>query len=210
MNTRIHILEGGILDFDPVFLPKEEADTLFDYLNNNVKWEQKHYKHYKTGELIPQPRMTAWYADDVSMSYAYSGVVQTVLPWLPNLVSLKDKLEVATGAKYNSVLLNLYRSNNDSVGLHADDEAVHGTNATIASVSLGDTRTFLIKRYRTNPTFIADENTTLGEIHSFNLSHGSLIVMSGTTQHYWKHEVPKSKLKAGPRINLTYRWFKCA
>lgn len=209
MNTRLHILEGGILDFDPDFLTKEEADTFLSALTTKVEWEAKHYTHRITGEKIPQPRLTAWYADSNGMEYKYSGVVQVVQPWLPELLAIKDKIEAITGAKYNSVLLNQYRNGNDSVGLHADDEKAFGINANIASVSLGDTRAFFLRRNKSgsNPDFQVDEKTNQEKAHLFELSHGSLLVMSGTTQHYWKHEVPKTKLPVGPRVNLTYRWF---
>jgi len=37
-----------------------------------------------------------------------------------------------------------------------------------------------------------------------DLGGGSLLIMAGTTQHHYRHGVPKQR-GAGPRINLTFR-----
>ena len=185
--------KGGILDYDTAFLSKEEADKLLDFLKEKVSWEQKFYTDRKTGEQYAQPRLTAWYADKENMEYSYSGVTQVVQTWLPELLELKKKIEAVSGAEYNSVLLNFYRNGSDSVGLHADDEKELGENPNIASISLGATRTFQL---------IRNDQTI-----EYDLSHGSLLIMSGTTQRYWKHTIPKAYgLKEG-RINLTFRKF---
>lgn len=200
MMERKLIAEGGILEFDPDFLAIGSSQELFRILRDNVSWEHKHYTDRKTGTQYPQPRLTAWFADDTSMAYSYSGVTQIVQPWIPELLEVKTNIENITGAKYNSVLLNYYRDGNDSVGLHADNEKELGKNPNIASVSLGSTREFILEQYRT-----LDKSQATG-YEEYQLTPGSLLVMSGTTQHFWKHSIPKSK-EAGPRINLTYRYF---
>lgn len=189
---RKNLDKGGILDFDTAFLSKEEADKLLNFLKENVSWEQKFYNY--GGKQVAQPRLTAWYADDPGMKYSYSGVTQLVQPWLPELLELKKKIEAVAGWQYNSVLLNFYRDGSDSVGLHADNEKELGKNPNIASVSLGATRTFTLVRNGA-PEITLD----------YQLSHGSLLIMSGTTQTHWKHMIPKApELKEG-RINLTFR-----
>lgn len=222
MMERKLIAEGGIIDYDPSFLLQEEADKLVQYLTANVKWEQKYYTNYKTGDKFPQPRLTAWYADEATMAYSYSGVTQIVQAWLPELLELKKKIEDVTGVNYNSVLLNFYRNGNDSVGSHADDEKELGVDANIASISLGAMRRFLLGCYKQNTNWNREENEDLdnfipGSDLNYELTNGSLLVMSGTTQHYWKHSIPKMVLTAGqiqagvapigPRINLTFRKF---
>jgi alkylated DNA repair dioxygenase AlkB len=202
MMERKLIAAGGILDYDPEFLSKEESDKLYQSLTANVQWEQKKYKDRKTGVEYPQPRLTAWYADHESLAYSYSGVTQLVQAWLPELLELKEKIEKITGATYNSVLLNYYRDGKDSVGLHADDEKELGTNANIASVSLGTTRKFQLTQTKKSP----DKTEPFPGYEEYNLTSGSLLVMSGTTQHYWKHAIPKDFDVEGGRINLTYRF----
>lgn len=194
------IAEGGVLEFDSKFLSEEDSNQLFSFLKDNVTWEQLFYTG-KNSKKIYQPRLTAWYADDENMSYSYSGVTQTVKKWLPELLDLKNKIESVSGVSYNSVLLNYYRDGNDSVGLHADDEKELGINANIASISLGSTRTFILSQYRSK------NGNLSSNVKEFDLTNGSFLIMNGSTQHYWKHSIPKSIIEVGPRINLTYRKF---
>jgi alkylated DNA repair dioxygenase AlkB len=197
MMNRSLLHLGGILDFDTEFLSKEESDKLFSFLKENVSWEQKFYTDYRTKQKFPQPRLTAWYADDAEMAYSYSGVTQVVQSWLPELLELKKKIEKVSGAEYNSVLLNFYRDGSDSVGYHADDEKELGKNANIASISLGATRQFLLK----------PNVPVIGDPIEYELSHGSLLIMSGSVQEHWKHSIPKAAGVKDGRINLTFRKF---
>lgn len=174
---------------------------MFLFLQKNVAWEQKYYTDRRTKQQYPQPRLTAWFADNTDMAYSYSGVTQVVQPWSPVLLDLKNKIEKITEAKYNSVLLNYYRDGNDSVGFHADNEKELGKNPNIASVSLGATRNFVLIQDRS-----LDDRAVEGNMEEYPLTAGSLLVMSGTTQHFWKHSIPKAP-GAEPRINLTYRYF---
>ncbi|MAX71565.1 MAG: alpha-ketoglutarate-dependent dioxygenase AlkB, partial [Flavobacteriaceae bacterium] len=41
--------------------------------------------------------------------------------------------------------------------------------------------------------------------HKLLLQHGSLLVMKGEMQHYWLHQIAKTKRQIQPRINLTFR-----
>jgi alkylated DNA repair dioxygenase AlkB len=189
MMERQLIDEDSIIDYDSLFLTKEEADSFLTFLKENVSWEQIFYTKYRN----PQPRLTAWYADKVDMAYSYSGITQTVQVWLPELLILKKKIEDTTKVEYNSVLLNFYRDGTDSIGAHADNEKELGINPNIASISLGATREFILQ----------NKNNSL----SYQLTHGSLLVMSGAVQQNWKHSIPKvPSLKEG-RINLTFRKF---
>ncbi|HLN93999.1 MAG TPA: alpha-ketoglutarate-dependent dioxygenase AlkB, partial [Flavobacterium sp.] len=67
----------------------------------------------------------------------------------------------------------------------------------IASVSLGAERMFHM-RHNQEPT----------QTLKLRLEHGSLLLMGGTTQHFWKHQIPKTARPTGPRINLTFRILK--
>lgn len=174
------------------FLSLVEANTLFDDLLRNAAWHQPEILIY--GRKIKSPRLSAWYGDPGAV-YRYSGTVNQPLPWLDSLQPLKQSLEVYTSSKFNSVLLNLYRDGNDAMGWHADDEPELGPFPTIASVSLGGTRRFLMK-HRKDP-----ELSTI----KFDLCHGSLLTMSGATQRNWKHSISRTRVSVEPRINLTFR-----
>jgi hypothetical protein len=95
---------------------------------------------------------------------------------------------------FNSVLLNLDRHGTDSMSWHSDDEPELGRNPVIASVSFGATRPFHL-RYKFNSLYRSQ----------VELTHGSLLLMSGPLQHGWQHQIPKTKKPIGPRINLTFR-----
>lgn len=144
------------------------------------------------GKLLPMPRLTAWYGDK---GYTYSGLHNKPQPWLPVLLELKERVEQASGNKYNSVLLNLYRTGQDSMGWHSDDEAELGNEPAIASLSFGGERKFSF-RHRTRKDL---------KSQSIDLAHGSLLLMQGATQHHWLHQVPKTARAMTPRINLTFR-----
>lgn len=142
------------------------------------------------GRQIRVPRMEIWIAN---YPYTYSGRTYEPRPWTPTLVQIKKKIEYATSNQFNSVLLNRYESGTDSVGWHADDEPEMSPEHPIASLSLGTTRSFQIRR--------GD-----GPIQTIELGHGSLLIMHAGMQQEWKHRVPKTKRIRGTRINLTFRW----
>ena len=128
----------------------------------------------------------------------YSGIPHEPLPWTAELKALCEEVSVATGARFNSVLLNLYRDGEDSVSWHRDDEPELGRDPVIASVSLGATRRFKLRDLATKET------------HDLELTDGTLLQMSGPSQREWEHCVPKTKRPVGERINLTYRWVDLA
>ena len=178
----------------PTLLSYHEADQLFDTLKKNIIWEKQKIKLY--GEVHDVPRLTAWYGDP-NKSYIYSGIQLNTKPWNAALLKIREKIEKISKIKFNSVLLNLYRSGSDSVSWHSDDEPELGKNPVIGSLSLGETRQFQMK-------------------HKFNrdlkqkilLQHGSFLLMRGKTQHHWLHQIPKRKNLKGERINLTFRLIK--
>lgn len=183
MDT-IELADGGILLYHDAFLPPALADRCFVELRDTSAWEQKNAAF---GRL--QPRLTASYGDE-GVTYFYSGTENKALPWTPTLLEIKRRIEAVLG-RYNYCLLNRYRSGADSVGLHADNEP--GMGNVIGSLSLGATRTFRIRHNRTKETRI------------FQVDNGTLIIMAGTMQRFWKHEIPKTTQNVGERINLTFR-----
>ena len=146
------------------------------------------------GRRVPQPRLTAWYGDP-GASYAYSGLQLDPLPWTALLLDIKSRVETAVASSFNSVLLNYYRDHQDSIGFHSDDEPELGERPVIASLSLGEERTFILKHKRSKATT---------PVH-LRLASGSLLLMLGDTQHCWRHGILKKNRPCGPRVNLTFR-----
>ncbi|WP_019507690.1 alpha-ketoglutarate-dependent dioxygenase AlkB [Pleurocapsa sp. PCC 7319] len=174
------------------FFEELESDRFFSALLNTINWRQNKIKIF--GREVDVPRLEAWYGDE-GKSYMYSGIKMNPDAWTPALVAIKEKVETVAKLKFNSVLINLYRNGRDSVSWHSDDEPELGTNPTIASVSFGATRRFQL-RHKSN------KNLEKPEVA---LNHGSLLLMKGVTQHFWKHQVPKTSRVLSERINLTFR-----
>ena len=175
----------------PNFFSTEEATIFFDTLQMEIPWQQDDIKVY--GKVYPQPRLTALFGNE-GKSYSYSNITMHPHKWSPLLMSIKEKVEKTTEAIYSTVLLNYYRDGKDSNGWHADNEKELGTNPIIASLSFGAERMFQLKH-----------NAIPNQKINIPLAHGSLLVMKGTTQHFWKHQIPKTTKPIGSRINLTFR-----
>jgi alkylated DNA repair dioxygenase AlkB len=138
--------------------------------------------------------LISWFGD-LGAHYRYSGVELQPLPWTGDLLNLKTRSERAAQASFNSVLLNYYRDENDSMGFHSDDERELGAKPIIASISLGDSRTLIFK-HKTRP----DQPRI-----RISLESGSLLLMQGATQKHWKHGIDKEPRPCGARLNLTFR-----
>lgn len=165
-----------------------EADALLNHFLRATAWRQDTLVLY--GKEHPLPRLTQWYGDG---AYKYSGIRMVPEPWTQALLLVKSEAESASDARFNSVLLNYYRDGSDTVGWHADDEPELGLKPVIASVSLGATRDFMLRHNTKNL------KTTIP------LEHGSLLLMTGSTQANWQHSLPR-RVNVGPRVNLTFRW----
>jgi alkylated DNA repair dioxygenase AlkB len=184
-------LPDGDVVFFPAFFPAGEADRLLAELLATTAWRQESITLY--GKPVAIPRLTAWYGD-AGTGYTYSGIVNDPLPWTPALLEVKRAVEGPAGVAFNGVLLNRYRTGRDSVAWHSDDEPEFGENPVIASVSFGSTRTFQF-RHKKRKALRA----------SVELTHGSLLVMRGATQHNWVHQIPKTAQDVAERVNLTFR-----
>lgn len=175
----------------PQFFDKNEADAIFEQLTIDIPWQQDEIRVF--GKTHPQPRLTALYGNE-GKSYSYSNIKMQPKAWNPLLQNIKSKVENVSSTNFSTVLLNLYRDGKDSNGWHSDNEKELGINPIIASVSFGTERIFQLKH-----------NTISSLKQNIVLEHGSLLLMKGTTQHCWKHQIPKTAKKIGVRINLTFR-----
>jgi len=178
----------------PQFFDTIEADTIFTELITEIPWQQDDIRVY--GKIYPQPRLTALFGND-GKPYSYSNIKMQPHPWNSLLQKIKTLIESKTDTQYTSVLLNYYRDGKDSNGWHADNEKELGLNPIIASLSFGAERNFQLKH-----------NSDKNQKKNIVLEHGSLLLMKGTTQHFWKHQIPKTSKPIGPRINLTFREIK--
>jgi len=178
----------------PHFFEEAQANAIFNELLATIPWQQDDIKVF--GKTHPQPRLTALFGNQ-GKTLTYSNLTMQPHPWTPLLQKIKTEVENLCKTEFTTVLLNLYRDGKDSNGWHADDEKELGINPIIASVSLGAARYFHLKH-----------KTKKDCSQKLLLENGSLLLMKGTTQHFWKHQIPKTAKPIGPRINLTFRTLK--
>jgi alkylated DNA repair dioxygenase AlkB len=186
--TPIPIDDGELAFLPQLPLPLSNEAVLAQLLHE-TDWRAETVVVY--GKRHLQPRLTAWHGE---RAYAYSGLTLEPKPFTPLLQTIREVVEQETGRRYNSVLLNYYRNERDSMGMHSDDEPELGLAPAIASVSFGATRTFVLRHKRTGQSFKLD------------LTDGSLLLMAGALQHNWLHGINKQTRAIGPRLNLTFRF----
>jgi alkylated DNA repair dioxygenase AlkB len=174
------------------FYRPPQSTGLMNRLLQETEWRQETITLFDQQRL--QPRLSAWHGDPGSR-YTYSGTTFHPHPWTATLLQIKEDVERLTGHRFNSVLLNLYRNEQDSVGWHSDHEREFGKDPVIASVSLGETRLFRL-RHKTRKDLKRVD---------LELTDGSLLLMAGRTQQCWQHAIEKERRNCGPRINLTFR-----
>ncbi|MGC6483009.1 MAG: alpha-ketoglutarate-dependent dioxygenase AlkB family protein [Synechococcus sp.] len=162
-------------------------------LEQRVLWEQPQVLVY--GKRYRTPRLAAFLAER-GVSYRYSSVVHQGQGWPDWFEPLLAKVNDHCQARFNGCLLHRYRDGQDRMGWHADDEPEIDPSQPIASLSLGATRSFLL-RQRQGP-----------ERHSVDLVDGDLLVMEPPCQQEWLHALPVRQRVRTSRMNLTFRVFQ--
>ena len=184
-------IPDAVVEYYEGFYAFAKAEHFKNTLLKETPWQQNQIKIF--GKTHDEPRLTQLYGDP-HISYGYSGINFKTLPWTPTLTKIKKDVEEKAGTKFNVCLINQYRDGKDSNGWHADNERELGENPTIASLSLGHERFFHLKH-----------NLNKEWRFKFPLHHGSLLIMAGSTQHTYKHQIAKTARQVGLRINLTFR-----
>lgn len=173
------------------FFTKQESDYYYNKLLTQTRWREYEMPMYD--KVVKAPRMISWYEDKDNI-----GVDPSTPELTDDLNTIRERVEAQVKLKFNAVLLNLYRNGKDGVAWHSDKTNKSGNDPVIASVTFGDTRMFRL-RHKTNK-----------DIHQVEipLHHGSLLLIAGTTNTHWEHQVPKTARPVLPRINLTFRQVK--
>lgn len=187
-------LPNAEIEYYPNFFDADKSKILFEKLLNEIPWQQDNITVF--GKTHPQPRLTSLFGNE-GKPYSYSNIVMQPHHWNPLLMFIKNEIEEVCSENFTTVLLNLYRDGKDSNGWHADNEKELGRNPVIASVSFGAERSFHLQH-----------NTITEAKLKITLENGSLLLMKGETQHFWKHQIPKTAKSIAPRINLTFRIIK--
>ncbi len=186
--------KDGVVNYYEEALSLKLANHYFNILLNIIKWKNDEAVIF--GKRIITKRKVAWYADK-PFKYTYSNNTKHALPWVEELLELKEVVEKRTGEVFNSCLLNLYHDGSEGMAWHSDAEKELNKNGAIGSLSLGAERKFSFKHKKTKET------------QALTLHHGSLLVMRGATQTHWLHRLPPTKTVSKPRVNLTFRTMDC-
>ena len=187
---RIPLPSGAWLDYEGEWLSSDEADQALTDLRAELQWEQREI--VVLGRRILQPRLIAWAGD---LPYRYSGQTLEPRPFTETARRMLARVSARTGVAFNHVLVNRYRSGEDSMGLHSDAEPELGPDPRVAIASLGTARRLVIKPRRKDDR----------ERHALSLGHGALLVMGGTCQRHYVHGIPRQPGLRGERISLTFR-----
>ena len=180
----------GEVNYYGRIMPPAGANHYLQILLDTIAWKNDEAVIF--GKHIITKRKAAWYGD-ATYAYTYSNTTKQSLIWTKELLELKALVEKLTGTTFNSCLLNLYHNGDEGMSWHSDDESSLGLNTTIASLSFGAERKFMLKHKVTKHPV------------SVMLASGSLLVMKGSTQTNWLHALPKTKKVSTPRVNLTFR-----
>jgi len=171
------------------FLTPAEAQALLASVHS-LPWTRGKFM----GRAVP--REEVWMGP---YAYKFSGRALVPAPWTPEIEVLRVRIGEQYGGDYNSVLLNRYANEQDSVSWHSDDEPEMDSDHPIASLSLGAAREFLVRSI-----------TSKKALQSYLLTSGSLLVMPPGFQQRYQHCVPKSRTPCATRVNLTFRRMKLA
>jgi alkylated DNA repair dioxygenase AlkB len=171
---RTELAFGAWYDYQPGWLAG--ADTLFAHLRDTMRWRGERRVMYE--REVETPRLFARPPDDGAGH--------------PLLDRMRALLSARYGEDFVRMTMAWYRDGRDSVAMHGDTTARDMVAATVATVSLGAPRRFLLKP------------ASGGASIALELGAGDLFVMGGTCQRTWRHGIPKVA-EAGPRIAVMFR-----
>lgn len=183
----------GELYYHGPIMPTSTADAWLKILRQKIDWKNDEVMMF--GKKIITNRKVALYANQ-AFAYTYSKQTKQALIWTPELIQLKQIVEEKSHQKFNTCLLNLYHHGKESMGWHSDNEKELEDSACIASMSFGAERKFMLRHTKSKTTI------------TLNLMHGSLLLMQGSIQQHWQHQLPPMAKVQVPRINLTFRTLK--
>ncbi len=145
-----------------------------------------------------RPRKEYACGDDGIAEHRYAGSVVPVHAWPAEIRNVRDALHTQFKIYANAALINEYRDEHDSIGVHSDREAL-GPDNIVFTISLGATRRFILRH-----------KTEVGRKIVVQLHAGDLVIMRGKTQELWTHEVPKEGHSCSKRYSITMRFLNSA
>ena len=182
-------------------LPDEIHETLMesfktmdwyggDYEGRKVSRKQRWYHIDGTYFCDKWPNFDRWVANP------YFSALQQAQDFVQEYVKTNFDIDVPL----NSVLINSYENGKIIIPKHRDNEEIFGDNPTVIIVSLGSTRTLRFSRVKPHMSSLK----TIGHTIDIDLKPKSILIMQGTTQKYYCHELLVSESLI-PRFSMTFR-----
>lgn len=182
---------GAKVTYERGFIDSATADRMLVDLVRSLPLEAE--SPIMFGRPVTVRRRTCGIGEK-GLRYRYSGIERVAHPWPSGFAPLLDRLEAATGSRFNFALCNLYPDGDVGLGWHSDDEHDLARDAPIASLSFGAERDFMVRLGRVGRACL-----------TVALESGSLLVMGGALQRFYQHRVPPRRRCEAPRLNLTFR-----
>lgn len=156
---------------------------------------------HRGGEVPRRVAIQGAIEDGAEPLYRHPADEQPAMVYFTPLVNaIRRALERRIGHRLNHCLLQLYRDGRDWIGEHADKTLDLVRPSKIINVSLGRTRTMLLR-----PKQSAEADTRV--VQRIPLPHGSFLEMDLETNRAMFHAIRPELLDRGdaPRISLTFR-----
>ena len=144
------------------------------------------------GKICHQRRCIGFFSDN-SIGYQYSNQLSSSKPMTLSLIALLTQVNDILGAKYNGILVNKYKTGEDYISAHSDDEK-NLDDCGVVAISYGATRKFRIRDKKTKKI-----------MKDFTLKSYSMLQMGGKFQQEFTHEVPIERKIKDERISFTFR-----
>ncbi len=177
-------------DVFPTRLLEDFKSWLSQRNNKEVAWDS----------TMNPYRLSTWLvAPPCTCTYTYGGKTWEPAeswPKILDVITKRTEQALQPGPYFNAAVLNAYMGGQGAVAMHTDDEYLFDAAtypATIASLSIGETRDFEV------------QDVVTGTLYTYAIQSGDLVTMEGLFQKSHKHAVPKSKAARGIRYNLTLR-----
>ncbi|MCP4257803.1 MAG: alpha-ketoglutarate-dependent dioxygenase AlkB [Planctomycetes bacterium] len=191
-NVPAHV--GNVASVQSLEKPVSFLKTSF----SDIKYEDV-VGNFAFNQSLPGNRACGYYGD---VGYTYGSISHDAAQYPaahanPILDKIFDEISLVdpTFTRQNfSCLATLYKDGNSSIAMHSDDEQMIAPGSNIYTVSFGSKRT---ARYHNIVGALQTEH--------HELEHGSVNVMTHSSQSVWKHGIiPDSNVTTG-RISLTFR-----
>lgn len=184
-------------------LPDEIHDKLMDSFQN-LKWYGGDYEGREVSRKQRWYHMNGsyfcekWPQFDRWVSNPYTDILLEAQKYVQEYIkTLKIDVDI------NSVLVNYYETGKIIIPKHRDNENIFGQNPIVIVVSLGSTRTLRFSRVDPNVSSLK----VIGDTIDIDLKPKSILIMQGTTQKYFCHEILASA-SLEPRFSMTFRSHK--